>query len=71
MTSEFLDEFPELRVDISITEEERSVDQHAFENMKGMFGVGELDLTDMDMMSSAGGLNSSSLYSSRNGQPVS
>ncbi|KAG9245752.1 hypothetical protein BJ878DRAFT_500101 [Calycina marina] len=70
MTNEFLEEFPELRVDVTKSDEEKSMDHNAFENMKGMLGVGELELSDLDMMYSMGSHISAPIYS-QDGQPVS
>lgn len=67
MTHEFLDEFPELRADITATEEERDDHPHMFENMKGMFGVGELELGDVDVVS----MMDTPIFSSSNGLSVS
>ena len=42
MTSEFLDEYPDLRADITSIEDERADDSQIFDNLK--FGESELEL---------------------------
>lgn len=59
MTNEFLDVYPELRADITATEDETANKQHSIGNEKGMFEVGELDLGDLNMLSNVAVLGAS------------